>query len=549
MLVYFAFFLTMLAAFGHAFTRPWLLSRAHSLTRLSPVALGAARSRSASSSSKSPPPSPSSSSASSDSYSTPLINWFPGHINAATSSLLSSLRQCDVILEVRDLRAPFATTHPDLSLWCGGRPRIICLNKSDLVPPLVRRMWLDAVKAGKAQQIFREGDGLERTERPMGRGKEKDKDKDAELQRQRSIARMRNEVSQREAVRLGASPAASSGTPPSSDSEASALSQTGVVDATLLTDGLENAGPQLKALLAEIHRSGASVNERRQAKGLLPRPLRVGVVGYPNVGKSALINRVLGRRRAKSADTPGVTRQLTWVRVSSGAGGDAAASQRRDFEMLDSPGLLPQNLVDQHAASLAAIVNAIGLGGYDSALVASALFDALRNLDKLVVLDGRYGKTGKSTVLQVTCPDYVETAKSKYKVDVLSETAGGGGEILGQVADSIGFGDVQATAVRVLNDFRSGRFGKVCLQVPRAVYEEEGKGGDGEDEKTAALERGDLTADHDVEGGRDKTRQDEVARIAAETGVILPPKKPEETQTNATRVQRRDLKKGRFDGW
>jgi ribosome biogenesis GTPase A len=500
-----------------------------------------------------------------------MINWFPGHINAATASLLSSLRQCDVILEVRDVRAPFATTHPELSLWCGGRPRIICLNKSDLVPPLVRRMWLDAVKAGKAQELFSEQDAP-RAKEAAGRTfatKGKDKGRDAEVQRQRDIARMRNEAAQREAFRQGGPGGGGGGGGGGSGGDPSdavvALAQTGVVDATLLTDGLENAGPQLKALLAEIHRSGASVNARRADKGLLPRPLRVGVVGYPNVGKSALINRVLGRKRAKSADTPGVTRQLTWVRVSAGSGGgDAAGSsssasaQRRHFEMLDSPGLLPQNLVDQHAASLAACVNAIGVGGYDAAVIAGSLFDTLRSLDTLIVQDGRYGKMGKSTVLQVACPDYVETALTKYSVDVLSDKAGGGDEILRQVAESVCHGDVDVAAVRVLNDFRSGRMGKVCLQVPRTVYDDEGKagqrGGDGAAQTAGggtSAEREAAEAEESEDEERIKRREDEVTRIASETGVILPPKKPEAAQTNATRIprSRSDLKKGRFDGW
>ena len=72
--------------------------------------------------------------------------------------------------------------------------------------------------------------------------------------------------------------------------------------------------------------------ERRAAqkrKGLLPRAMRVCVVGLPNVGKSSLINWLIGRKKAAVADRPGVTRGAHWVRVHP------------QLELLDTPGILP----------------------------------------------------------------------------------------------------------------------------------------------------------------------------------------------------------------
>lgn len=60
---------------------------------------------------------------------------------------------------------------------------------------------------------------------------------------------------------------------------------------------------------------GEKINAKRSARGLRPRPVRAVVIGFPNVGKSALINRLLGRRVADSAPKPGVTRQLRWARI------------------------------------------------------------------------------------------------------------------------------------------------------------------------------------------------------------------------------------------
>lgn len=71
-----------------------------------------------------------------------------------------------------------------------------------------------------------------------------------------------------------------------------------------------------------------SINNRRKARGLQPRPVRAAVIGFPNVGKSALINRFLSRRVCESAPKPGVTKQLRWLRVGG------------DLDLLDAPGEL-----------------------------------------------------------------------------------------------------------------------------------------------------------------------------------------------------------------
>jgi ribosome biogenesis GTPase A len=63
-------------------------------------------------------------------------------------------------------------------------------------------------------------------------------------------------------------------------------------------------------LTQEATRVSGDINSKREAKGLLPRPVRCAVIGYPNVGKSAIINRLLKRRVANSAPRPGVTREL-----------------------------------------------------------------------------------------------------------------------------------------------------------------------------------------------------------------------------------------------
>ncbi|XP_027349234.1 DAR GTPase 3, chloroplastic isoform X2 [Abrus precatorius] len=112
----------------------------------------------------------------------------------------------------------------------------------------------------------------------------------------------------------------------------------------------------------------ADVNVKRRSKGLLPRPVRAGIVGYPNVGKSSLINRLLKRRMCPAAPRPGVTRELKWVRFG------------KDLELLDSPGILPMRISDQSAAIKLAICDDIGERAYDVADVAAILVQMLTKL-------------------------------------------------------------------------------------------------------------------------------------------------------------------------
>eukprot|EP00262_Sarcandra_glabra_P003316 TRINITY_DN13972_c0_g1_i3.p1 TRINITY_DN13972_c0_g1~~TRINITY_DN13972_c0_g1_i3.p1 ORF type:complete len:373 (+),score=66.87 TRINITY_DN13972_c0_g1_i3:113-1231(+) len=110
------------------------------------------------------------------------------------------------------------------------------------------------------------------------------------------------------------------------------------------------------------------VNEKRRAKGLLPRPVRAGVVGYPNVGKSSIINRLLKRRMCPAAPRPGITRELRWVHFG------------KDLDLLDSPGILPMRISDQVAAIKLAICDDIGERSYDVADVAAILIQMLTRL-------------------------------------------------------------------------------------------------------------------------------------------------------------------------
>jgi ribosome biogenesis GTPase A len=136
------------------------------------------------------------------------------------------------------------------------------------------------------------------------------------------------------------------------------------------------AGKGMVDLLKAAQVAGEKVNERRHGRGMLPRPVRAVVVGFPNVGKSALINRLLKKRVVASSNKAGVTRQLRWIRISD------------QIELLDTPGVIPPLLHDQDAAMKLAICDDIGQAAYDNVLVAAEAVDLLIKLN--AKLSSRY---------------------------------------------------------------------------------------------------------------------------------------------------------------
>lgn len=174
------------------------------------------------------------------------------------------------------------------------------------------------------------------------------------------------------------------------------------------------------------------------AKGQTGRAVRVMVVGIPNVGKSTFINRILGRKSAKAADKPGVTRGAQWFRVGDG------------IDLLDTPGILWPKFDDQRTGLLLAATGAIKDDILDVETLACKLFEILA-----------------AQAPEATCTRYKLTLPAEgEEVDFL------GYSLLEQAGKNRGFmmrGGVvdNARMARILLDeYRGGVLGRITLETP-----------------------------------------------------------------------------------
>ncbi|KAK9836759.1 hypothetical protein WJX74_007539 [Apatococcus lobatus] len=199
------------------------------------------------------------------------------------------------------------------------------------------------------------------------------------------------------------------------------------------TNGKSGEGVAKVAKAAQ--QAADAVNAKRKARGLRPRAVRACVVGFPNVGKSALINRMLGRRVAESAATPGLTRHLRWLSVGG------------DLNLLDAPGVLPVNLVDQAAAQRLAMCNDIGEASYEATLITAALLESIRRLAcGPAILEVVHQRCGLPFPPGMTGDDFlIDFAAAKFS------------------------GDKETAAQRILKEFRTNILGNFALELPPAA--------------------------------------------------------------------------------
>ena len=193
------------------------------------------------------------------------------------------------------------------------------------------------------------------------------------------------------------------------------------------------SGYGLKAFIPLIKEVLQEELERRERKGMAGRPLRMMIVGIPNVGKSSLINRLAGSKRAKVEDRPGVTRGRQWVTLDGG------------IELLDMPGVLWPKFEDKRVGERLAFTGAVKDDIMDLEHLSIRLL-ALLVKDYPALLDARF-KTGDVSGLE----DYELLVLVAKKRGMLIS----GGEA-----------NTERAAVAVLDEFRSGKIGRITLEAP-----------------------------------------------------------------------------------
>ena len=188
------------------------------------------------------------------------------------------------------------------------------------------------------------------------------------------------------------------------------------------------SGKGLNKFLPSVKRMLSDVIQRRKARGMIGKALRLMVVGIPNVGKSSFINRMANSKKTKVGDRPGVTRGKQWVSID------------KDVELLDMPGILWPKFDDKNVAQKLAFTGAVKDDVVDTAALA-------RSLGVLLL------------------SDYPELIKARYKIsedgDVLTEIAKSRSMLI-----SGGEPDTERAAIALLDEFRGGKIGRITLDTP-----------------------------------------------------------------------------------
>jgi ribosome biogenesis GTPase A len=194
-----------------------------------------------------------------------------------------------------------------------------------------------------------------------------------------------------------------------------------------------NSAAVVKLIIATMQEKTA----RQLARGMVNRPLRVAVMGIPNVGKSTLINALANKKAMRVENRPGVTRALKWIKIAN------------NIELLDTPGVLWPKLTDQEVALKIAMLGGIKETNLPTEKLSYEILKYL-TISNLNKINKHYGVTLSSIEDDQGAQDALETIARKRGL-ILA-----GNRIKQQEAESL-----------IIRDFQNGNFGHISLEVPK----------------------------------------------------------------------------------
>ena len=186
-----------------------------------------------------------------------------------------------------------------------------------------------------------------------------------------------------------------------------------------------------RALQKEIEMAAADIYEKYRQKGV-NKTVRALVCGIPNVGKSAILNRLVGEKKLKEGNQPGVTRGLSWVRLTP------------YLECMDSPGLLWPKIENERVGTIIALIGS----------VRQEILDEEEMVYQLV------------KILAELAP---ELLRERYRIEDLQQDAY---EILQEICRKRGFlmrggvADTERGCKTLLEEFRNGKLGAITFELP-----------------------------------------------------------------------------------
>lgn len=194
-------------------------------------------------------------------------------------------------------------------------------------------------------------------------------------------------------------------------------------------EGMNRIAPTVRRMLRDKLK-------KYEEKGMHGRKLKAMIVGVPNVGKSSLVNKLCGAKKAKVEDRPGVTLNKQWVSTSAG------------IDLLDTPGVLWPKFEDARTGENLALTGAIRDAILDIETLAGILCSRLVETAPAPFCT-RY-KLGDPTPLAEMKPHELLALVGRKRGYLIS-----GGEI-----------DTERAATMLLDEFRGGKIGRISLEIP-----------------------------------------------------------------------------------